>query len=252
MFRSKKDKNAAEASPDDEMVVIVDRAVNPYLVMFHEPAGYRAEQVRALRNRLVTLNADGEPKTLVVTSAGRGEGKTVAGLNLAMALSELERQEVVVVDADLRRPSVERYLNLNPGPGLSDVLLGNAPLEKALRPVGYRRLMALGAGTKVANPAEVLNGSRIEELFARLKERFQYIVIDTPPVLPSTDAAVLAARADGTLFVLRLEHTLKGSAKEALRGLQEVGANVLGTFVSELRGKDPESDPSLRYDSTEE
>jgi capsular exopolysaccharide synthesis family protein len=253
MFRSRKDKQAAEARVlRDDMVVIVDRAVSPYLVLFHEPAGYRAEQVRALRNRLVALNPDGEPKTLVVTSAGRGEGKTVTALNLAMALAELERRQVLIVDADLRRPSVERYLNMNPEPGLTDLLLGNIALDKTLRPVGFRRLMLLGPGARPANPAEVLGTTRLDELFARLKERFQYIVIDTPPVLPSTDAGVLAARADGTLFTLRLEHTLKGRAREAVRTLQDLGANVLGTFVSELRGPDPDSDPDLRYGAAEE
>jgi len=251
MFRSRKDKSEAPAANGDEMLVIVDRAVNPYLVMFHDPAGYRAEQIRSLRNRLVTMNADGEPKTLVVTSSGRSEGKSVTAINLAMALSELDRNEVLLIDADLRRPSVERYLNLNPQAGLSDVLLGNAQIDKAIRPVGHRGLMLMGAGARVQNPAEVLSATRIDELFARLKERFQYIVIDTPPVLPSTDAAVLAARADGTLFLLRLEHTLKGNAREALRNLQDLGANVLGTFVSEIRGRDPESDPELRYDPTE-
>ncbi len=254
MFRSRKDKQDAEPSKvlRDDMVVIVDRAVNPYLVLFHEPAGFRAEQVRALRNRLVALNPDGEPKTLVVTSASRGEGKTVTALNLAMALAELERQSVLILDADLRRPSVESYLNVNPEPGFSDLLLGNVALDKALRPVGFRRLMLLGAGSRTANPAEVLGTSRLDELFARLKERFQYIVIDTPPVLSSTDAGVLAARADGTLFVLRLEHSLKGRAREAIRTLQDLGANVLGTFVSEMRGQDPDHDPDLRYGAAEE
>lgn len=253
MFRSRKDKQEAESKVlRDDMVVIVDRAVNPYLVMFHEPAGFRAEQIRALRNRLVALNSDGEPKTLVVTSASRGEGKSVTALNLAMALAELERQQVVLVDADLRRPSLERYLNINPEPGLTDLLLGNVSLDKALRPVGFRRLMLLGAGTRTQNPAEVLGTTRLDELFARLKERYQYIVIDTPPVLPSTDAGVLAGRADGTLFVLRLEHTLKGRAREALRVLQDLGANVLGTFVSEIRGEDPEHNPDLRYGAVEE
>src|SRR5215831_15678762 len=205
MFRSRKDKQKEAQELRDDVVVIVDRAVNPYLVLFHEPAGFMAEQVRALRNRLLALNPDGEPKTLVVTSAVREEGKTVTALNLAMAFAELERHEVCVVDADLRRPSCERYLNLNPAPGLSDVLLGNTSLEKALRDIGHRKLRLLSAGAAVGNPAEVLAQGRIDELCARLKERFQYVVIDTPPVLACTDAGVLAARADGTLLVVRLE-----------------------------------------------
>lgn len=251
MFR-RKQAGPDEALPAEEMVVIVDQAVNPYLVLFHEPAGFRAEQVRSLRNRLVALNPDGEPKTLVVTSAVRGEGKSVAALNLAMGFAELERQQVVVVDADLRRPSTEQYLNLNPGPGLSDVLLGKVPLEKALRPAGYRKLQLLGPGSRVGNPAEVLSASRLDELFQRLKERFQYVVVDTPPVLPSTDAGVLASRADGTLLVVRLEHSLKKQTREALRVVQDMGGNVLGTFVTELRGLDPDSDSRLAYEPTPE
>ncbi|MBL9078893.1 MAG: CpsD/CapB family tyrosine-protein kinase [Planctomycetes bacterium] len=230
------------------MVVIVDQSVNPYLVLFHEPAGYRAEQVRALRNRLVAMNPDGEPKTLVVTSAVRDEGKTIAALNLAMAMAELERQQVVLIDADLRRPGCERYLNLNPEPGLTDVLLGRTTVEKVLRPAGYRQLMLIGPGTRVGNPAEVLSSSRLDELLQRLKERYQYIVVDTPPVLPSTDAGVLASRTDGTLVVVRLEKSMKKQTRDAVRTLQDMGANVLGCFVTELRGADPESDRRLAYE----
>ena len=253
MFRrNKQTPNDRAASLHEDMVVIVDQSVNPYLVLFHEPNGYRAEQVRALRNRLVAMNPDGEPKTLVVTSAVREEGKTVAALNLAMALAELERQEVVLVDGDLRRPSCERYLNLNPEPGLTDVLMGRASLEKVLRPAGYRQLMFIGSGTRVPNPAEVLGGSRLDELMQRLKERFQYVVVDSPPVLPSTDAGVLASRADGTLMVVRLERSLKKQTREAVRVIQDRGGNVLGCFVNELRGPDPENDRRLAYESRSE
>jgi receptor protein-tyrosine kinase len=247
MFRSRKDKQKEAQELRDDVVVIVDRAVNPYLVLFHEPAGFMAEQVRALRNRLLALNPDGEPKTLVVTSAVREEGKTVTALNLAMAFAELERHEVCVVDADLRRPSCERYLNLNPAPGLSDVLLGNVGIEKALRDIGHRKLRLLSAGAAVGNPAEVLAQGRIDELYSRLKERFQYVVIDTPPVLACTDAGVLAARADGTLLVVRLEKSLKAQTRDAVRNLQDLGANVLGTFVAEVRGQDPAANPRLGY-----
>lgn len=252
MFRRKdteaKDLPKAPAGGLDDVIVVVEQAVNPYLVLFHDPAGYRAEQVRALRNRLVAMNPDGEPKTLVVTSAVRGEGKTVAAINLAMALAELERQQVVLVDADLRRPSCERYLNLNPDIGLSDVLLGRTTVERALRTAGHRSLMLLGPGTRVDNPAEVLGSARLDELFRRLKERFQYIVVDTPPALPSTDAGVLAGRADGTLLVVRLEKSLKKQSRQAVRLLQDMGGNVMGTFVTDMRGADPDSDKRLAYD----
>lgn len=252
MFRRKKPSEGplVDTTPTEDLLVVVDRTVNPYLVLFHEPAGYRAEQVRALRNRLVAMNPDGEPKTLVVTSAVRDEGKTVAALNLAMAFAELERHQVVLVDADLRRPSCERYLNLNPGPGLADVLQGRLPVDKALRSTGHRGLQLLGPGTRVANPAEALATSRLDELLRRLKESHQYIVVDTPPALSSTDAGVLSARADGTLLVVRLEHSLKKQTREALRALQDMGGNVLGTFVTEVRGQDPDSDPRLAYDAT--
>jgi capsular exopolysaccharide synthesis family protein len=252
MFRRKKptdpDADATGPGHPDDMIVVVDRSVNPYVVLFHEPAGYRAEQIRGLRNRLVALNPDGEPKTLVVTSAVRGEGKTVTAINLAMALAELERHQVVLVDADLRRPSCERYLNLNPEAGFTDVLLGRVPFEKVLRTAGHRNLQLLGSGTRMPNPAEVLGSSRLDELFRRLKETFQYVVVDTPPVLPSTDAGVLASRADGTLLVVRLESSSKKRSREALRSLQDTGANVLGTFVTEVRGQDPDSDRRLAYD----
>ncbi|MCK5940446.1 MAG: CpsD/CapB family tyrosine-protein kinase [Planctomycetes bacterium] len=248
MFRRKKPTQPGDQELGDDMVVVVDQSVNPYLVLFHEPAGFRAEQVRGLRNRLAAMNPDGEPKTLVVTSAVRGEGKTVSALNLAMAFAELERQRVVLVDADLRRPSCEQYLNLNHEPGLTDVLLGRAPVDRLLRPAGYRNLMLLGAGTRVENPAEVLSSSRLDQLLQRLKESFQYVVIDTPPVLPSTDAGVLSAAADGTLLVVRLEHSLKKQSRDAWRVLSDMGGNVLGTFVTEVRGQDPDSDSRLSYD----
>ena len=248
MFRRNKPNEPSVQDLGDDMVVVVDESVNPYLVLFHEPAGFRAEQVRGLRNRLVAMNPDGEPKTLVVTSAVRGEGKTVSALNLAMAFAELERQEVVLVDADLRRPSCERYLNLNQAPGLSDVLLGHESVDRLLRPAGYRDLMLLGAGTRVENPAEVFSSSRLDQLLQRLKERFQYVVIDTPPVLPSTDAGVLSAAADGTLLVVRLEHSLKKQSRDAWQVLSDMGGNVLGTFVNEVRGQDPDSDRRLAYD----
>ena len=245
-FRSRSD----QAEPDvlgEDVLVVVDRAVDPYLVVFHDPSSFRAEQFRALRNQLIAMNPDGESKTLIVASAVKGEGKTVTAINLALAFAELERHPICLVDADLREPSVEEYLNLNPAPGLSDVLLDRVPLRSAVRESGIRNLSVLGAGTRLGAPSEVLSVPRIEGLFGSLKERFRYVIIDTPPVLPATDASVLAARADGTLFAVRLEYSAKSHTKEAIRTVQDLGANVLGVFVTEVRGSDPDHDPRLSY-----
>ncbi len=256
MFRPRKDQNhdqdASFSIDGEEVVAIVERSVNPYLVLFHDPSGFRAEQIRGLRNKMVAMNPDGASKTLVITSAIRGEGKSVAAINLAMAFAELERHSVVLVDGDMRRPAVERYLHLNPAPGLSDLLLGRVDLDEVLRDSSYRNLTIIGAGTPVSGPSEILSTPRIDDLYARLKERFQYVVIDTPPVLPATDAGVLGGRADGTMLVVRLEHSTKSHVKNALRDLEDLGANVLGTFVTEVRGADPEADRRLTYRKDQE
>jgi len=243
-FRSEATDDAVLA---DDALVVVDRAVDPYLVVFHDPAGFRAEQFRGLRNQLVAMNPDGESKTLVVTSAVKGEGKTVTAINLALAFAELERHAVCLVDADLREPSVEQYLHLNSGPGLSDVLMERVPLRSAIRESGVRNLSVLGAGTRLAAPSELLSTPRIDGVMGLLKEQFRYVVIDTPPVLPATDASVLAARADGVLMTVRLEYSTKSHTKDAIRNMQDLGANVLGVFVTEVRGSDPDNDPRFAY-----
>jgi capsular exopolysaccharide synthesis family protein len=234
-------------APSDELLVVVDQAVSPYLVVFHHPTGYRAEQFRALRNQLIAMNPDGEAKSLVITSAVKAEGKTITAINLALAFAELERSRILLVDADLRSPSVEECLNLNPHAGLGDVLMDRVPLAAAVRPSGVRNLSVLGPGTRLGTPSEVISAERVEELLARLKEEYRYVILDTPPVLPATDAGVMAAGADGTLLTVRLEYSPKSMTKQAIGTLEDLGANVLGVFVTEVRGTDPDNDPRFAY-----
>ncbi len=223
---------------EEDAVVLVETSLSPYLVLFHEPTGYRAEQIRGLRNKLIAMNPDGSSKTLVVTSAQAGEGKTTTAINLAMAFAERERTPVILVDADMRSPSVESHLQINLEAGLSEALLGSAPLEQVIRPSGIHNLDVLGAGGRLAVPSEILTSHRIEELFNRLKERYQYVIVDTPAIKPVTDGTVLSACADGTLLVVRLLHTSKSQSKDTIRTLSELGANLLGTFVTAVRGDD--------------
>ena len=247
MFRldedEKNEKQPAEdaAAISGDAIVVVEKSVSPYLVLFHEPTGYRAEQIRGLRNKLIAMNSDDSAKTLVVTSAQNGDGKTTTAINLAMAFAERERTPVILVDADMRQPSVEKNLQINRGKGLSEVLLGSKSLEQAVRPSGVRNLDILGAGSPLGTPSEILTSHRIEELYHRLKERYQYVIIDTPAVKPVTDASVLSSCADGTLLVTRLLHSTKSQSKDAIRTLRELGANLLGTFVTAVRGDKTES-----------
>ncbi len=239
LFGKRRATPADTVLPED-LVVVVDQAINPYLVSFHDPTGFRAEQVRALRNKLMAMNPEGLARTLVVTSAMRGEGKSVTSINLAIAFAEQERNPVLLVDADLRSPSVDRYLNLNQRRGLADVLLNRVSLDDAVQNSGVRNLFVLGAGRVMSRPSEILTPQRLEALFDAFKERYQYTIVDTPPVVPATDASVIAARADGTLVVVRMEHSAKSHTKQALRILQDLGANVLGAFATQVRGVDPD------------
>ncbi|MEE2886716.1 MAG: CpsD/CapB family tyrosine-protein kinase [Planctomycetota bacterium] len=236
------------ARADEESIVVVENSLSPYLVLFHEPTGYRAEQIRLLRNKLIAMNPDSSAKTLVVTSAQPGEGKTTTAINLAMAFAERERTPVILVDADMRSPSVESQLQINLGAGLSEALLGSASLEQAIRPSGIRNLDVLGAGGRLAVPSEILTSHRIEELYDRLKERYQYVIVDTPAIKPVTDGTVLSACADGTLLVVRLLHTSKNQSKDTVRTLRELGANLLGTFVTAVRGDDAQKYGSATWE----
>ncbi|MFQ5506240.1 MAG: CpsD/CapB family tyrosine-protein kinase, partial [Planctomycetota bacterium] len=195
---------------------------------------------------------DGASRSLVVTSAIQGEGKTATTLNLAIAMSEVEDHRIIVLDFDLRRPRVEDFLGLDRGPGLNELLTGSVELETVIRSSGIAGLDVIGAGVRAVPPSELVSSRRVDELLGRLKEEYNYILIDTPPSLPLTDAGVLSAKSDGTLLVVALEKSPRSLVKEALSNLQDLGANMLGTFVTGIRGADPSSDRRYRYYSEEE
>jgi succinoglycan biosynthesis transport protein ExoP len=245
-FRSKKpageESPEAQPAPMEDSVVLVERTLDPYLVSIHDPEGHFAEQIRGLRNKLTVMNPDGAARTLVLTSAGLGDGKTVTAINLAVSFAELEDTRVLLVDADLRKPGIEPALGMTPGPGLSDLLQGRMRLDQAIRPSGINGVELLGSGQRPGNPSEILASRRMDDLFAQLKEDYQYVLIDTPPVMLFTDASVLSAKADGTLFVVRMEHSPRNQVLQSVKTVQELGGNVLGTFLVGVRGTEPDDE----------
>lgn len=206
------------------------------------------EAFRKLRTSLQFMNVDEPPKVLVVTSANAAEGKTVTAVNLALSFGD-SGARVLLVEADLRRPAASDALGLDRAIGLSNVLAGRVRLDDALQQFG-QVLTVLPSGALPPNPAELLGSRAMAELLKQTRSRFDMVIIDSPPLLPVTDAAVLAARADGTVLVVRAGRTKRGQVANALRSLDGVGAAVLGTVLTMAApGRRAETDYFATYET---
>ena len=196
------------------------------------PQSQMAESYRALRTSLLLSNLGAPPKVILVTSARPQEGKTTTSINTAIVLAQ-KGVRVLLVDADLRRPSVHKMLGVGPRSGLSNVLTGSATLQQAITisPV-LPNLSILPAGTPPPNPAELLASSNMRDLIAELREQFDHIVLDTPPTLSVTDAVVLSPRADATILVIRSGQTTKQALRRARDILMQVNAHVAGVLLN--------------------
>ncbi len=190
-----------------------------------------AEAFRKLRTNLQFLEVDNPPRTLLITSTSPAEGKTTTAINIALALAEAEHS-VALVDGDLRRPRIAKYLNLVNSVGVSSVLSGAAKLEDALQETRFPRLSILAAGPTPPNPSELLGTLAAEKMLAELRNSFDYVVIDSSPILAVTDGAILAAKADGALIVARARKTTREHLGNGTNILKDVGATLLGAVLT--------------------
>ncbi len=190
-----------------------------------------AEAFRKLRTNLQFLAVDNPPRVIVVTSSTPSEGKTTTSLNIALALAESEHN-VVLVDGDLRKPRLAKYLDVVGSVGFSTVLIGGATLDEVLQNTKFPRLTVLTAGTIPPNPSELLGSLAAKKILGELRNRFDYVIIDSAPLLAVTDGAILAAEADGTLVVVRAGQTKRDQLTHAIGMLNDVGATILGTVLT--------------------
>ncbi len=202
------------------------------LAMVSHPRGQIAEQFRTLRNSIAALNPEGASRTIVLTSALRREGKTVATLNLGIALAEMPSAQVIVVDANMHNPALEEFLGLPRRQGLADLLDGRLDLDQAIRQTSIRGLAILGAGTLPRNPSELLASERMQTVLNALKQHYRYVLIDTPEAMTTSDASLLGAIADGIVLVVRLGSTPKSYVERTFGLLESLGGNVLGTCLT--------------------
>lgn len=202
------------------------------VVLATDPRGQIAEQFRGLRNSIVALNPESAPRSVMVTSALRGEGKSVAAVNLALALAEMPGNQVLLIDGNMHSPGVEDYLSLPRRQGLSELLSGRLPLDHAIRATILPAVSVIGAGSAARNPSELLASERMKTLLATLKRRYSYVVIDTPEATTTSDASLLGAITDGVVLVVRQNSTPRQYVEQAYNLLESLGANVLGTLLT--------------------
>lgn len=196
------------------------------LVAFNSPRSYASEQYRALKTKLYQMREKGRLQTILVTSAAPGEGKTLTSVNLALTIAQEINQRVLLVDADLRRPNVHHTLGLPQRAGLADMLKGDRPIDALITPTPVVGLYLLQAGSIPENPAELLNTQRMKDLLKNAADRFDWVILDSPPFLPLADTELMSTLVDGILVVVRALQTPADLISKSAQGLQ--GKKVLG------------------------
>jgi receptor protein-tyrosine kinase len=208
-----------------------------------------AEEFRTLRTRLNHLQTLQPLHTVVVTSPSPAEGKTFTAVNLALAQAQLTENAVLLADFDLRRPVVHNLLQVPRSPGLTDYLLGQCSFGEALRRIDGLGLYVLPAGSPVKNPLEILNTRQAKQLFEELPRTFNWAIFDTPPLLFSADANLLATLADGAILVVKIGSTTFDSVTRAMQSLCE--NNVLGIVANGARATELYSKYTYYYSRAE-
>lgn len=207
-----------------------DRRTTP-AISFGTDNSAIAEAFRKLRTNLQFLAVDDPPRVIVVTSSMPGEGKSTTAINIALALAEADHS-VVLVDGDMRRPKLDSYLDLVGKVGLSTVLSGSAPLSEVLQTTKYPGLTVLTSGGRPPNPSELLGSMAAKKVLAELRSTFDFVIVDTSPLLAVTDAAILAAGSDGVLVMARFGQTTRDQLEHAVGSLEDVDARLLGAVFT--------------------
>jgi len=211
---------------------LTGKAASEPLINNGVPANF-SEAFRGLRTNVMFSFAEQGARSIVVTSTGPGEGKTTVACNLAMGMA-MAGQRVLLIDADMRRPRVHEALKVQREPGLSNLLVGAAKANEVMRTTTVPNLYVLPAGTTPPNPAELLGSKRFADLLQSLRDHFDLVVIDTPPVMAVTDAAVIGYRATGVLFVAAADVTNRHAAQTALDQLEHARVRFLGAVLNRV------------------
>jgi protein-tyrosine kinase len=209
----------------------VSGTLDPRLVSAFAPQSLAAEQYRSLRTRIKASENGRVFRSIIITSPNKGDGKSLTAANLALAMAQEFQQRVMLVDADLRRPSLHHLFGINDTPGLTDVLMGGSTLEDALVEIPEHRLTVLPSGLVPVHPAELLGSTGMRRVLDTLRTRYDRLILDMPPVAPLADVSIAAGLVDGILMIVRAGVTPKPAIERALAGLEM--PKVLGLVLND-------------------
>ncbi len=211
----------------------------PELIVHDEPLSGIAEAARTIRTNLMFISPDHPCRVMLVSSAAPSEGKTTVACSIAVAFAQ-GGQRVCLVDCDLRRPRMHRIFDHSGASGLTNVLVGEAPLDEVIKDTPVPNLSVVCAGPLPPNPADMLHSERFKIFLRDLAERFDRVVIDSPPLVAVTDGAIISRLVDGTLFVVRAFNTSRQLSNQGLRALRDVDAPIVGAVLNAVKLGRPE------------
>ena len=206
------------------------------LVTQNDPKNPAAEAYRVIRTGVQFAQAGKELKSIAITSCTPNEGKSMTVGNLAVVLTQAGKS-VLLMDCDMRNPTVHKNFNLSNKVGLSSCISMGTPLSEAVQETKIENLYALTGGVIPPNPSELLGSERMQNILQRAKEEYDYVLIDTPPVLPVTDALVLSCMVDGLIMVIDSGEIKVEMAREVKNQLVHAGANILGVVLNKVRSE---------------
>ncbi len=204
-------------------------------IVFLDPKSHIAEQYRIMRTNLRALSPDKPMHSFAVSSALRGEGKTITSCNISLAFAQEAEKKVLLVDSDLRKPSIHKIFNISREPGLSDLLVGDIEVGSLIAKPKVGGLFIIPAGKMSPNPSELLSSKRLKELIEYLKHEFDYVFFDCPPIIPVTDAGVLGSQLDGTILVVKAASTGALDVERAFSLFKDANANPIGAVLCNVQ-----------------
>jgi len=214
----------------------MDSKFDPRIVSFYDPKSPVAEQYRTLRTNIQALTTKHPIKTITITSSIHGEGKTITAINLAVSMAQdLNKKQILLIDGDLRRASISKYLGLNAESGLADLISNGTNIDDTLLNIGIENLTLLPAGKIPPNPAELLGSTKMNGLITMLRSKFDYVIFDSPPIISVTDAGIIGAQTDGVIMVIKANKTQRGVVKHGESLLSQAHAKLLGYILTNIQ-----------------